>query len=179
MKRGVLLVAPWCVICPSMGVAKPVSPPVVTITHPNNEAYGDWSFSPVGKLGFGTTDNDAGNRFGVICDRDCLIFVNLKRECENGSTIPVMVNTKGGAITKTFQCEKLEEAYALTSDLTDDMKSVMENGGEIGFAIPLASGLFAVSRFSLTGSIPAIRRAAQYGSGRTSAAPEAKSSYTM
>lgn len=43
----------------------------------------------------------------------------------------------------------------------DAMMSAFESGGEIGFAMPLASGQFRVVRFSTAGATPAIKAARQ------------------
>lgn len=134
----------------------------ITVQTQQTDQYGDWSFYPLRDYAISSTTNSSGSVFGIICGKSCSAFVNFTTTCTEGHYYPAMVNSEAGAFHINMRCYVIDKVYLLSTDLSEQFKDTMETGGEIGFAIPLESGKFSVSRFSLTGSIPATKRAGDY-----------------
>lgn len=147
------------------------SPPTIVRTPPPvfnpvparpSETYGSWSFTPLKDYAISSTTNASGSAMGVICGKSCSVFVNVMTSCKSGDVYPVLVNSSAGAVSLTLKCHVVDEYYLLATNAEGDVLDAIESGGEVGFAVPLASGKFSVSRFSLGGAMPSIRRAAEY-----------------
>ena len=138
------------------------TPPPVFNPVPIVDTYGDWTFRPSKDYAFSTTKNTSGSAFGVVCGKSCSVFVNFMRTCTSKNDYPVMVNSSAGAFHLYLRCHILEGRHLLSADISDQLLDAIESGGEIGFAVPLDGGQFSVSRFSLNGAMPAMRRAVEY-----------------
>jgi hypothetical protein len=107
----------------------------------------------------GSTNNDSGSTLAVYCaaDQQCMIFLITSTGCEENGKYTVLVNADSGAMTETAACSKLnnpatKEQFALIFDDFQGLLNTILKDHTIGFSIPLASGMFKVTRFSLEGS---------------------------
>jgi hypothetical protein len=105
----------------------------------------------MGDFAIVSTTNESGSAFGMVCGTTCVWFVNFQKHCEAGHDYPAMVNAAGGAYAIQLRCYHLDQRWLLTFAVDDDSVDTIKKGGEIGFAFPLDSGQFGVSRFSLAG----------------------------
>lgn len=142
------------------------TPPPVFNPVPITDKYGAWTFQPAATYAISSTSNGSGSAMGVICGSTCEVFVNFTRSCKQGNSYPVLVNSSGGAAHLYLKCHIVEGRYLLATPAEGLLLDAIESGGEIGFALPLDGGQFNVSRFSLDGAIPAIRRAVDYTKGQ-------------
>lgn len=152
-------------VTPAIG-KKPLAPPpiVVPVSAPPAESFQDWTVDRFGSFTAAYTTNNVGSVFGLLCASDsCSIYVNLQTSCETDGSYPMMMNSAAGAYPLTFKCHviprKADPAYVLVTDATVGPEAFA--GGQIGFAEPMASGEFTVSRFSTLGARAAMARAMQ------------------
>jgi hypothetical protein len=131
--------------------------------------FGAWTVGAIaGDEGvYSATRNDSGGVLGQYCLREggrCLWLLANDVGCEDGARYPVLVNASDGAASAELVCMKLDgkPRYAFADfDLID---RVAKESDWIGVAFPMESGLFKVSRFSLSGAERAValmRRAAE------------------
>jgi hypothetical protein len=149
--------------------AKP--PPMVQMEMPSSAPpadlrYGNWLVRDSGDYIGAWTNNASGSAFGVLCGRTCVLYVNMQKTCEPGVSYPAMLNSPKGAMHINWRCHLIEDRHIYIVDATQEYFDILEGGGEIGFALPLANGQFAVSRFSLTGGYQAAMKAVETAAGR-------------
>lgn len=89
----------------------------------------------------------------------CASVVNAGTQCEVGGSYPILVNSSLGALSLTGLCTISDGRYELALSPYSDLREMLDSSGMIGFAVPLASGLFSAVRFSLRGSTAAVRDA--------------------
>jgi hypothetical protein len=130
-------------------------------------AYGDWIADEAGDYTEAYTSNESGSVFGLICGRECVFYLNILHKCEQGHAYPAMINSNGGAYPVDLKCFVLDGDYIVTFPVTGDFADMLEAGGTIGFAVPLANGQFGVSRFSLKGGLDAASAVARSADGRS------------
>lgn len=135
-----------------------VNPPPIVRVQPKRR-YGQWTTNDVGDYAEAFTGNESGSVFGVLCGTSCVVYVDFQSACVHGSNYSVMINSPSGAAPVELKCYELEERYILITELSDNYISIFSRGGEIGFAIPMESGKFRVSRFSLEGGAEALSTA--------------------
>lgn len=143
--------------------AQTAKKPVVTIdvapaTMPE-EKYGDWYVYRRGSTYLASTTNASQSAFGVVCGTECVFFFNPVLACNDSAKIPVLINSPAGAFPATLTCRKTGDRNLLSAPIDTTLLDAMEIGGELGVALPMESGQFKVTRFSLTGSIRATLRA--------------------
>jgi hypothetical protein len=114
------------------------------------------------------TSNDSSSTTGVICflsSKNCSSYIYLGNSCEVGENYPMMVNSAVGALHISTTCVKINQELNVyeISDFTT-MNLAYESGGEIGFAVPMASGQFRVVRFSTIGAVSTIRQVMSFPS---------------
>jgi hypothetical protein len=105
------------------------------------------------------TSNGSGSSFGIYCANanSCFAYLDSSTGCDDSSTYPVLVNSDSGAGSFEATCADLgssaskNHAVIVFNDFSAIIKTVLKDHA-IGFAIPLASGQFKVTRFSLEGS---------------------------
>lgn len=153
---GIALILAAQKLAPPPIVTVRTPPPIVRTNRDNSLRFDSWVAGDYGDYTAAHTTNESGSRFGVMCGQSCIVYLNLQIDCEKGVTTPAMVNSKAGAYPITLRCHHIDDRRLFSAELTDDYIDVLDSGGEIGFAVPLASGRFGVSRYSLTGSIDAI-----------------------
>jgi hypothetical protein len=139
--------------------AAPAPPPII-IT-PTSPSFGSWRTSDEGDYTEAYTGNESGSTFGILCGKTCIFYVDMQTTCNDGEAYPAMVNSQAGAVTVSLKCHKLDRRFVLSSDSTNSYIDILKKGGEIGFAVPLQSGMFGVSRFSLDGGAQAVGVAVQ------------------
>ena len=109
---------------------------------------------------YAATVNDSSGVLGQYCYTEtsqCLWLIATDVKCEQESKYPVLVNADGGSAQMELVCLKLENKprYAFTDfKKIDDV--IRTSSSYIGFAFPMESGNFKVSRFLLGGSLKAI-----------------------
>jgi hypothetical protein len=128
---------------------------------------GDWAvdIQPAAQEAY--TTNASQSMLGVLCfveNRSCVFYFKSETDCINGQKSVAMVNGASGAFSTTVSCVKIDGANGAQIpvqkiDDFGDMKTALESGNEIGIAVPLKSGQFAVSRFSAFGASTAIQQA--------------------
>lgn len=138
------------------------TPPPVFNPVPIVDTYGDWTFRPFDGYAISSTLNASGSKLGVLCGSTCVVFVNTARACKQGDSYPSLVNSSTGAMHIWLKCTIIDKLNLLSTPAEGLLMDAIESGGEIGFALPLSGGQFNVSRFSLNGAIPAIKRAVQH-----------------
>jgi len=121
--------------------------------------FGRWIARDVGSFTVASTTNDSQSAYGVMCGQECVWFVNMQTDCTQSHKYPAMINSPSGSLPITLTCYHLGDLRVLTYAFDEDSLGVLEKEGEVGFAIPLESGRFGVSRFSLGGSVAAISKA--------------------
>jgi hypothetical protein len=124
---------------------------------------GDWVLTTdIPDMQIAETANSGGAGTGVIClisTQQCSAFISLSNGCEAGAKYPMMVNSAVGADLVNSVCTVIGDLHVFLFDNFNSVKSSFESGGEIGFAIPLKSGLFKSERFSTKGATSAIKAA--------------------
>jgi len=123
---------------------------------------GDWVFE-MDKVSLSAmTTNESGASFGKFCypsQGKCYWGIASLTKCEKGSAYPVLVNASAGALPFTLTCigqigTSASWMYAIHGP--DSMDKAVGEGEQIGFAMPLANGLFRIVRFSLDGANKAL-----------------------
>jgi hypothetical protein len=141
------------------------------------QQMGDWTLAMYADgSGEAYTSNSSGSLFGLYCATKCFFYLRERRDCIEGDFYPVLINFQGGADYLQMVCAKLAglhfPVYVLND--VDKLITATSRSRQIGFAMPLEDGEFAVSRFSLNGSnraISSLLHSTHYGK------PNSKSSY--
>jgi hypothetical protein len=104
----------------------------------------------------------------------------MQIQCDHGAQYPAMVNASSGSYSLTFRCYILDGRYLMTTPLTESFVELFGSGvGEVGFAMPLQSGRFAVSRYSLVGSLATTAQAARVAQERGSEGQQGLRDFTI
>lgn len=119
--------------------------------------YGDWRVDMSQGSAEALTSNGSGSILGVICLESCNVYLNNLQRCEQAALYPVMVNTATGAHTLSSACFVDDDnRHFLIFAIDDSWMRIFRAGGVVGFALPMESGEFHVSRFSLNGAAEAL-----------------------
>lgn len=124
--------------------------------------FGDWHTGALddGSGGYAGTINDSGGLLTVFCYKEgnaCIWSLVVDLNCEQDATYPVLVNADNGAASSEVVCRKIRNdkpGYVFKNFALID--SSVRKSQRIGFAAPLQSGQFNVSRFSLKGATQAL-----------------------
>jgi len=107
----------------------------------------------------GSTTNESGSTLIVYCAaaEQCMIFLVTSTGCEENGKYTVLVNADSGAVAENATCSKIstpaaKEQFALVFNDFQTLLNTILKDHMIGFSIPLANGMFKVTRFSLEGS---------------------------
>lgn len=106
--------------------------------------------------------NSTSSTTGVLCylkSETCSAYLVVDAICEEDVTVPLMVNSKIGALPISAKCTKFGESHYLVINEFDSIIQAFQGGGEIGFAMPMESGQFKVVRFNTIGATEAIAAA--------------------
>ena len=129
---------------------------------PSRVAFGAWAVESTSSYSAAYTHNESDSVFGLMCGTNCVVYVNAHIPCTEGHNYPAMINSPVGASNLQLRCVMIEGRYVLVTPLDDDFVQIFSaTAGEVGFAIPLESGRFAVSRYSLSGALEATAAAAR------------------
>lgn len=120
----------------------------------------DWTFKDFGDgTSAAQTFNDSGSTLGVYCaaEKQCVLFLRAETNCTPDGKYPVLVNADSGAMAQNTTCVNLgspdsKDQFALVFDDFQGMLNTILKDRTVGFSIPMASGMFKVTRFSLEGS---------------------------
>lgn len=128
------------------------------------QSDGDWSYyyDPDDIISVSATFNTSDQIFGQFCnalDQSCYYMMSLDVACVSEEETPALLNTSAGVYAITLICDQeLDDGdyrYYLTPfDNIDD--AVRNSTGQIGIAMGLQGGKFAVERYSLFGSVKSI-----------------------
>lgn len=126
-----------------------------------DKRFGSWEVSSITADDgiYAATVNESKAVLGQYCLYDmeqCFWVLVNDINCNEGSQVPVLVNTDGEALNQMLLCMKIDgkPGYAFTD--FNAIEAVVRASSKVGIAFPLQSGLFQVNRFSLTGAIRAI-----------------------
>ncbi len=154
-------------LSPAVGQRKPpsvvVPPPMYSIQKLPTETYGAWVVESMGQGVYAASvENETRRLFGALCDRrGCSPFLDTGSGCKEGAAYGVLINSPASAFTARPVCKYVGKLAVLVLAEGPEILEAMSIGGVIGFATPMASGEFKVSRFTLTGSARAYARALQ------------------
>lgn len=119
----------------------------------------NWTIRADNDFYMSITTNSKGSKLAVACDNpsDCSIFLAFDAKCDEGSKIPVLVNSKSftGYIEATCSGRLDKELYFSMLDNFKELTNAFSKDNFIGFAMPLVEGLFRAERFSLDGYLKA------------------------
>jgi hypothetical protein len=107
------------------------------------------------------TVNESGSTLGLLCtNTDCSFYLRAGITCESGGSYLALINSESGALSHELSCVPLtlsgRTEYVILIGNIESFASTVMRSTTIGFAIPMASGQFKVSRFSLRGSTKAL-----------------------
>ncbi|RXJ72696.1 hypothetical protein CS022_13730 [Veronia nyctiphanis] len=125
------------------------------------EFHRDWMVNTDGaEYYFAATVNNSNDIFGKYCYFDsekCLFLVGVDITCEKGFEYPALVNSEYAAIHVTLHCgDTFGSQNVMVLEPYDDIDLAILQGSQFGIAVPMESGKFQVSRFSLSGAADAI-----------------------
>ena len=108
-----------------------------------------------------------GTSFGLYCQGDqCMFYLHDTLRCQPGSKSPILMSGVGSAAALNMQCAQINGVLFQILEPFNTTLEVVKRGGVVSFAVPLQSGSFGVTRFSLLGGAEAIRKAL-YEAGRS------------
>lgn len=126
-----------------------------------NRVIGDWVVSADSGLYETYTGNESGSTLGLLCtDTSCSFYLRAGITCESGASYLALINSENGASAQQLSCAPLTlngrtEYVILIGDIESFATTVL-SASTVGIAIPMASGQFKVSRFSLRGASKAL-----------------------
>jgi len=140
-------------------------------TQEKSKAFGDWIVGVTEEgMPYAAAINSAGDILMKRCDAvamTCTWFQGISISCKEDASSPVLLNSPSGSATHTIFCRGSYSSggriyYKYELDNQDQFDSVVAaSSGIIGFAMPLESGQFNVTRFSLKGAKGAINAVLQ------------------
>lgn len=155
-----------------LGVAALAALSLVVAREAGAQRFGDWHVTRIDGYSDANTTNASGSTIGYLCVggfETCgpyLLIADVT--CEEKAVYPLMINSPVGGFHATATCGMFGAKRYMAVNEVEIFNQAVESGGEIGIAFPMQSGKFNVSRFSTSGSLPAIRAA-------TSAPPDKRS----
>jgi hypothetical protein len=137
----------------------PNPPPIQVVESNPSWTFGGWTTSDYGSFTMASTINESRSGFGAVCGKECVWFINFRIECDQGHEYPGMLNSPSGSYAINLRCYHLGDHRLMIFSMDDDSVELLAKPGEIGFAVPLESGKFGVSRFTLSGGAQAVEKA--------------------
>lgn len=130
------------------------------LAHAEKLASQNWVVDINGQTNEAYTANDSKSSFGVFCSGEkCLFYLHQALKCEPGTKYSVLMNSQSISTALSMECTLIGGNLFQILDPFEAVLRATQAGEMIGFAVALQSGAFAVNRFSLAGSKPAIERA--------------------
>lgn len=124
--------------------------------------YGYWAVESVDESNsvvLASTTNDTGSSFGVLCSDDCLVVIQFDTTCDNGMTVPMLVNTGNNVFAPEFICIENDGDPIWATEFSEAMVEMFEQDSFVSFANGLTDGEYYISRFLLEGSAEAVAEA--------------------
>jgi hypothetical protein len=123
--------------------------------------YGYWTVESTDQnnLVLASTTNDTGSSFGVLCSDDCLVVIQFDTTCDNGMTVPMLVNTGNNVFAPEFICIENDGDPIWATEYTETLVEMFEQDSFVSFANGLTDGEYYISRFLLEGSAEAVAEA--------------------
>lgn len=128
--------------------------------------FGDWVVSVTDEgMPYAAAINSAGDILMKRCDAasmTCTWIQGITISCNDGATSPVLLNSAQGAYIHILHCRGSFSSgqrtyFRYEIDSPDQLDSVvMVTSGIVGLAMPLESGQFNVTRYSVKGAKGAI-----------------------
>lgn len=121
--------------------------------------YQDWRIQGGTNSVEAFTTNGPNSSFGLYCSGEqCLFYLHDALRCQPGSSSPVLLSSIGKTAALTMRCTLIGGTlFQILEPFATVFESV-KAGGVVGFAVPLQSGSFGVSQYSLQGSSEAIQK---------------------
>jgi hypothetical protein len=122
-------------------------------------SYQNWTAELSGSSNEAYTIADANTSFGAFCSNgQCLFYLHQGLNCSPGAKYPVLMNSPSISMSLTMECTLINGNLFQILTPFNSVFQAIQSGEDIGFAVSLQSGAFAVTRFSLLGAKPAIER---------------------
>ncbi len=153
--------------------------PFAVTAYAEDRIIGDWVVSVDGGIYETYTGNESGSTLGLLCtETNCSFYLRAGITCESEGSYLALINSKNGASSQQLSCAPLTlngrtEYVILIGDIESFATTVL-NSSTIGIAIPMASGQFKVSRFSLRGATKALEAVVNLRKASTSAPSPSK-----
>jgi hypothetical protein len=135
--------------------------------------FGQWRAESGDTFLYALTQNDSGNILGQWCypkEGNCYWLIGLKLQCEQNAKYPILMNSDSGALPLHIVCfGELADGVGMYRYVFTDFDKITEavmGNQRIGFAFPLQSDQFSVSRFDLKGAPAALRAMRTAAAGR-------------
>lgn len=128
----------------------------------DKQRVGDWTLDTRAGFSEAFTGNDSGSMFGFLCSDTCIFYLDTGTQCHENGKIPMLVNANSGSTYVMSTCVHFRVGNGIRyvySIQDKDIVTAISSGNIIGFAFPLESGEFKVTRFSLNGALTATGRA--------------------
>lgn len=123
--------------------------------------YGAWTVESTNQnnIALASTTNDTGSSFGVLCSDDCLVVIQFETTCDDGMTVPMLVNTGNDVFAPEFVCIENDGDPIWATEYSEAMAGMFEQDSMVSFANGLTDGEYYISRFLLDGSAEAVAAA--------------------
>lgn len=122
-------------------------------------AYQNWEVELGDKTNEAYTIADANSSLGMFCaSEQCLFYLRQGLNCSPGAKYPVLMNSPSISTSLTMECTQIGGKLFQPLTPFEAVMRATQAGENIGFAMALQSGAFAVTRFSLLGAKSAIDR---------------------
>lgn len=109
---------------------------------------------------YAATVNGRGEVFGEFCDyhsASCRWLLAVRTPCRFGDVYPILANSRSGANPIAIFCGGVlgSRTFGLALMNQKKLEASIADSAQIGFAVPLADGGFAVAQFQLKGRVQA------------------------
>lgn len=121
-----------------------------------NKKIQDWTISTSEEMIDANTSNTSGSVFGYIClskigkEAICQYYLNSGITCDEGDSIPVLLNSDVGSISTNIRCVIISGEYYTILDYKD-VETALDKGLDFGIAVPMTGNRFKALTFSLKG----------------------------
>jgi hypothetical protein len=116
-----------------------------------------WKIQSKGIITEAYTSPEPDTTFGLFCSAEsCIFYLHQSLACKPNEKYSVLLNSQNISTAITMKCTPIgANLFWILSPFNTILKAT-QTGDQIGFAVALQSGAFAVSRFSLNGATQAI-----------------------
>jgi len=103
------------------------------------------------------TSSDAAGTFGMFCTGEkCVFYLHHSITCQPNARYSVLLNSQSVSTAISMKCTLVGKDLFWILSPFDALLKAVQVGDQIGFAVALQSGEFAVSKYSLSGAKKAI-----------------------